>query len=169
MIQRNKIYLKAAVVLSLLVVFSLAASRAKPQSDASSGSSDDVAAIRQAVAQYADAMNRHDGHAAAMSFAEDADYTDAAGIAFHGRKGIDEGFTSMFLDRLRTAHWDVSVRSVRFLSPTIASVDNDWKSTGSKNPDGSPRPVHTGVHTWIMTKQNGRWLITIFHNQANIS
>jgi uncharacterized protein (TIGR02246 family) len=160
--------LRAALAIFLFASFPLVAARAGQKSNSPSDTAGESAAIKQAVAQYSDAMNRHDGHGAAMTFSEDGEFTDAAGISFHSRKGIDEGLTTMFAGRLSTAHWDVTVRSIRFLSPTIASVDNDWQSTGSKSPDGSARPVHTGLHTWIMTKQNGHWMITVFHNQANI-
>lgn len=160
-----KTYSRVTLVFFLLASFPLAVSLARQQSDTST----DSAAIKQAVALYSDALNRHDARATAMMFSEDADFRDSAGTSFHGRKGIEEGFTSLFAGRLKTAQRKDSVRSIRFLTPQIAAVDNDWEVTGLKAPDGSDLPPSRGIHAWIMTKQNGHWLITVFHGQTNMS
>jgi uncharacterized protein (TIGR02246 family) len=89
-------------------------------------------------------------------------------VSFHGRKGIEEGFAALYAGPLKTAQRKDAVKSIRFLTPEIAEVDNDWEVTGLKNPDGSDIPLRKGIHAWIMTKQNGHWLITIFHGQTNM-
>ena len=50
------------------------------------GSEADSKAIKQAVAEFYEAFSRHDAHAVAMTFAEDADFTNMAGAHNRGRR-----------------------------------------------------------------------------------
>ncbi len=68
---------------------------------------------------------------------------------------------------LKDAHRTDTVKSIRFLTPEIASVDIDWQMTGAKTRDGQDAPNRKGLLTWIVTKQhNGQWMITIYHESA---
>jgi hypothetical protein len=49
------------------------------------------------------------------------------------------------------------------LTPEIASVDIDWEMTGAKAADGSDIPLRKGLLEPVMTKQNGHWEMTVFH------
>jgi uncharacterized protein (TIGR02246 family) len=148
---------RATAVVFLLVSFPFAISWAK-KSDAA-----DSAAIKQVVSDFVDAFNNHDAHAWAMPFAEDGDFTNVTGLTRHGRKEFEERFAGLFAGPLKNAHRTYSVKSIRFLSPEIASVDADWEMTGSKAADGSENPVRKGLFHWIMTRQNDHWLFAAFH------
>jgi uncharacterized protein (TIGR02246 family) len=152
---------KATLAVFLLASLPLAISSAQGQSTTSA----DAAAIKQAVADFTDAFNRHDPRSTAACFSEDADLTNTRGMSNHGRKEIDEHYGSLFAGFLKNAHRTVSVRNIRFLTPEKALVDSDWEMTGSKAPDGSNLdiPIRKGLLDWVMAKENGRWLITIFH------
>ena len=54
---------------------------------------------------------------------------------------------------------------VRFLRPEIAVVDVRCRMTGALAWDGHVIPVREGLLHWIVTSQQGRWLITVMHNQ----
>ena len=64
---------------------------------------------------------------------------------------------------LKNVHRTDTVKSVRLLTPEIASVDGFWEMTGTKAADGSDNPLRKGLFDYVVTKQNGRWFITIFH------
>jgi hypothetical protein len=55
------------------------------------------------------------------------------------------------------------VKSIRFLTPELASVDADTEITGTKTADGSEMRPRQGLMTTTMTKQSGRWCIAVFH------
>ena len=116
-------------VVFLLVSFPPAISWAQGQLNTEDA---DSAAIKQVVADWSDAFNRHDAHAVAMLFAEDGDFTNPQGIHRKGRKEIEERFTTTLGGPFKSAHRTDSVRSIRFLSPEIAAVDVDWEMTGAK-------------------------------------
>src|SRR5579872_2973054 len=123
----------------------------------------DSAAIKQAVAAFTDAWNRHDPHAVAMLYVPDGDFSSTQGLTSHGSKELEEHYVSIFGSFLKNAHRADVVKSIRFITPTIAEVDIDWQMTGAKTPDGLDAPPRKGLLDWVMTKQNGQWMITVYH------
>lgn len=144
-----------AILFSSLVIRSMG--QEKPASTA------DSAAIKRSVANFIENFNRHDAHAVAMSFAEDADLTNVRGMATHGRQAIDDLYVTLFQGRLKSAHRTVSVTNIRYLTSKIASVDCTWEISGTRADDGSIIPFRHGILVLVMTKQNGQWIMTIYH------
>jgi uncharacterized protein (TIGR02246 family) len=152
--------MRAALAVFSLLSFSAVVAGAQMQAHMADA---DSAAIKQSVAAFSDAWNRHDPHAVAMCYVEDGDFSSTQGIPSHGAKELEEHYVSIFGTFLKSAHRTDVVRSIRFLTPSIASVDIDWQMTGAKTPDGADAPLRKGLLNWVMTKQNGQWLITVYH------
>jgi len=131
--------------------------------ESSKGSDADTAAIKQVFADFYENFTRHDAHATAMTFAPDADFTNMNGSHRHGRKEIEDGFTALFTGRLKDSVRTDIVRSIRFYAPELAAVDADTLILGTKAADGSAGPPRKGLMIVTMTKQNGHWLISTFH------
>ena len=151
--------LRTTLAFFFLASLSVAASCAKNPADRSA----DSAAIKQAVANFIDCFNQHDAHAIALTFADDADLTNTRGATTHSRQGLEQLFTTLFSGRLKSAHRTISIRDVRFLTPAIASVDSRWEMTGTRTDDGTEMPPRKGILALVMTKQNGHWLIAVYH------
>jgi uncharacterized protein (TIGR02246 family) len=155
--------LKMALAISLFFAFSAALVWAQMPSKMDS----DSAAIKQCVAAWEDAWNRHDAHATATAYVEDGDFSSTTGVPSHGWKDLEAHYNEIFTTFLKDAHRTDTVRSIRFLTPEIASVDIDWQMTGAKTRDGKDIPIRKGLLTWVVTKQhNGQWMITIYHESA---
>ena len=152
---------RTAMVMGLFVLLSLPILNSMGQEKL--GSTADSAAIKKAVATFIENFNRRDAHAVAKSFAEDADLTNVRGVATHGRQAIDELYLRLFQGRLQNAHRTVAVTDIRYLTPEIASVNCTWEITGTKVDDGSIVPFRHGILVLVMTKKNGQWIITIYH------
>jgi uncharacterized protein (TIGR02246 family) len=155
--------LSGAVALALLA-FPICNARAQ-----AAGSDADSAAIRQVVAQFLDAFNRHDAHGWAAEFMEDGDFTNVSGLSRHGQKEIEERFKGLFAGPLKDSHRTVNVRHIRMVKPDVAAVDADWELTGSKASDGSENPPRKGIFTWVMVKQNGQWRFADFHESELVT
>jgi uncharacterized protein (TIGR02246 family) len=123
----------------------------------------DSAAIKQTFTDFYESFSHHDAHATAMTFADDGDFTNMRGIHRHGRTEIEAWFANLFKGNLRSSDRTDTVRSIRFFSPQVATVDADTVITGTKAADGSDVPPRKGLMIVTMTKQNGRWLISVFH------
>ena len=150
---------KAALAVLLFLTFSAVGSGAQMASNRDA----DNAAIKQCVAAFADTWNSHDAHGVAMHYVEDGDFSSIRGEASHGRKELEDHYTTIFSTFLKNAHTTDTVRSIRFLAPDLASVDIDWLVTDPNAPGGVLRK---GLLTWIVTKRNGQWMITIYHEQS---
>jgi len=150
---------KAALAVLLFLTFSAAGSGAQMASNRDA----DTAAIKQCVAAFADTWNSHDAHGVAMHYVEDGDFSSIKGEASHGRKELEDHYTTIFSTFLKNAHTTDTVRSIRFLAPDLASVDIDWLVTEPNAPGGVLRK---GLLTWIVTKRNGQWMIAIYHEQS---
>jgi uncharacterized protein (TIGR02246 family) len=124
----------------------------------------DSTAIEQVVSGFMANFNNHDAHAISAWFTEDSDYTNGGGINTHGRKAIEEHYLTLFAGPLANAQrTGVTVKSIRFLSPEIASVDISYVLEGLKASDGSISPSRAGLYTWTLVKQNDHWLIAVLH------
>jgi uncharacterized protein (TIGR02246 family) len=149
------------VIVFMLVLFALVpGSRAQDSSKAAHANS---AAIKQTFADFYESFSRHDAHATAMTFAEDADFTNMCGIHRHGRTEIEEWFRNLFKGNLKASGRTDIVRSIRFFTPQTATVDADTTITGTRTADGTEGPPRKGLMICTLTKQSGRWLIRVFH------
>jgi uncharacterized protein (TIGR02246 family) len=153
------IRMRAVMAALLLVSFSLAVTWAKPADSHEA----DSAAIKKLFADFNDAFNNHDAHAAAMQFTDDADFITIQGATTHGKSGIEEHLAPLFAGRLKTAHREVSLRDIKFLRPDTATVDSDYVMSGLAGPNGDAVAPAKGIYDWIVMKQNGRWLIAVWH------
>jgi uncharacterized protein (TIGR02246 family) len=124
----------------------------------------DKRTIGVVVGRFMDAWNRHDAHALAALFSEDADFTNVRGTHARGRTGVAGFLAPLFIGAFKESHITGRLRSVRFLKPDIAIADIDWEITGATYPGGLARPPHKGLLDWALTKTGGQWLITVMHN-----
>jgi uncharacterized protein (TIGR02246 family) len=123
----------------------------------------DSAAITKTCADFSENFTRHDAHGVAMTFADDADFTNMRGNHSHGRKDIETWFAGLFKGNLKDSVRTDTVRSIRFFSPELASVDLDTVITGTKGADGAEIPARKGLMIVLMAKQDGHWYIGTFH------
>jgi uncharacterized protein (TIGR02246 family) len=154
---------------SIFAVTILGAISFAPLSALGQTNSADEAAVRQVLSDFVDAFNHHDAHVWAACFAEDGDFTNVSGLTRHGRKEIEERFTGLFAGPLKSAHRTFNVRHIRFIRPDVVAADADYDLTGSKAADGTENPDRKGVFIWTLTKQNGRWLFSVFHEFELVS
>lgn len=123
----------------------------------------DSVAITKTCTDFSQSFTHHDPHGVAMTFAEDADFTNMRGNHSHGRKDIEAWFAGLFKGNLRESVRTDTVRSIRYFSPELASVDLDTVITGTRAADGSEIPARKGLMIVLMAKENGRWVIETFH------
>jgi uncharacterized protein (TIGR02246 family) len=155
-----KILTVPVIVISLVLLIQPCQARAQNQSNATDA---DSLVIKQVCADFSENFSRHDAHGVALTFAEDADFTNMRGVHSRGRADIEKWFASLFRGNLKDSLRTDTVKSIRFFTPDLASVDAETMITGTKAADGSEIPPRKGLMIVLMTRQNGRWLIGTFH------
>jgi uncharacterized protein (TIGR02246 family) len=129
-----------------------------------SGREADQKAIRELMDRFVDSWNRHDAHAFAAVFAEDADFTNWRGVGASGRSRIEEFHAPVFATIFKNSHQKYDDVKTRFIRDDIAAVDVHWEMTGATDPQGNPWPDRQGLLSFVMAKDTGRWQIVVMHN-----
>ena len=124
----------------------------------------DSAAIVVLMTHAADGWSKHDAHLYSSMLAEDADFTTGVAPVVHGRAAYEARHVPIFAGIYSASHLSNTLRSIRFITPTIASADWDWQMTGIKTPDGQPAPDRAGLVNWLLVKEHGQWWVVLMHN-----
>jgi uncharacterized protein (TIGR02246 family) len=147
----------------LISIVLLTLPRTAPAESQSNSTDADSAAIKKVCGDFSESFSRHDAHGVAMTFAEDADFTNMGGRRSHGRADIEKWFAGLFAGNLKDSQRTDTVKSIRFFTPELAEADADTVITGTKPADGSVIPPRKGLMIVTMVKQSGRWFIGTFH------
>jgi len=121
-------------------------------------------AIRDVIDHFIGAWNRHDVHAFAAVFAEDADFTNVRGQGASGRAKIEEFHARPFATMFKDSHQKYTDIKIRYLRPDIAAIDVHCEMTGATDAEGNPRPLRLALLNFVMMKNAGQWQIVVMHN-----
>ena len=116
----------------------------------------DEAVIRQVVGNFADAWNRHDPTAMLAAFADDLDHVSVRGRWQQGRAELERTHHDNHATIWKEITYHAVVEKVRFLRPDVAVVivRGTFRTMSA---------VDEALATWVMSKDDGRWLIRAFH------
>jgi uncharacterized protein (TIGR02246 family) len=88
------------------------------------------AALRHALAQQAEAWNRHDARAWVAPFSEDAEFVNILGMILKGRAEIERRHAEIFAGIFASTRVVVTTRSVRLLGASGAVAETDYELRG---------------------------------------
>jgi len=128
------------------------------------GTEDDEKPIGELIERFMDAWNRHDVHAFATVFSEDADFTNWRGMGATGRSKIEEFHAALFATIFRNSHLGFTDSKIRFIRADVAAVDVRWEMTGALDAQANPMPDRRGLLNFVMSKNAGQWQIIVMHN-----
>jgi uncharacterized protein (TIGR02246 family) len=128
------------------------------------GRARDEGAVKQLALRWQEAWNRHDMDALASLVAEDIDFVAVGAAWMKGRKAFKEVQTRTHSMQFKESVWTPTAVEVKFLEPDTALVHVNWSLKGDKDADGTPRPSRRGIHTWVVTRQPGGWIIQAGQN-----
>lgn len=120
----------------------------------------DEEALQTIVGGLTKAWDAGDAKAMAELFAPDADFTIVTGQYIKGREAIEHGHDQIFKTFYKDTTLNLSVRSVRFLSDTVAAVHLE----ASIIKKGAASPMIRTVPLLILVKDKGHWQIAVFQN-----
>ncbi len=143
-LRRHVIHLAVGVLLTCGV----ACSSLEAQ-DASDG--DAVSQIRETAAEFLKAFNEHRPAQLAKMWTEEGEYTNESGQRFVGREQIADEYSSFF-KAMPTVKMNVSIESIRLLSPTTAIEEGT--ATLEPMPPGTPAASR---YTAIHVLDDGKW------------
>jgi uncharacterized protein (TIGR02246 family) len=120
---------------------------------------------RSAIADVVSGLERAwavgDGGKWASYFADDADFTMWFGLYLHGCEAITDVHQEIFDTSCKSTKLRLHVRNLRFLRPDVALLHFD---SVVLRPSDEAFEQAQFVPVAIMTKDDGRWHISMFHN-----
>ena len=142
---------------AILYLCLLLCPRAWPQSE--------EAQFRPLLDSFRSTWNKHNAHAFAEIFSEDAVITTAGGTRLEGREAIEKYLQPSFVGPgFKDSTYSAEIALVRLIAPAIAILDLDWELTGARARDGTTRGPRKGTFNWVVVRKDGRWEIASFHN-----
>jgi uncharacterized protein (TIGR02246 family) len=138
------------LVLISVLVFPLTSSLY--QTADTSGVQDEVP-IRKVLSDFLEAWNRHDPKAFSMTFSQDADFTNVAGVGAHGRAEIEKFHAPRFATSFKDSHQTIVESKIRFIKSDVAAVDSRWEMTGAKNAEGQEIALRKGLLNFTPTRR----------------
>jgi uncharacterized protein (TIGR02246 family) len=130
---------------------------------AATASPDDLA-IQGLVEAWEKDWNTHDMNAMGTLVTEDAGFVNVAGLHWKGREQIVREHAERHRTNLKLSHWTTRSVTIQKLWPEAALVHIKMGMMGDTDFDGTPREPRDGIFTWLVTKQNGHWLIRAVQN-----
>jgi uncharacterized protein (TIGR02246 family) len=152
-----------ATILILLFAMPLAIGLARAAAADDSPSGADDAALKQVVAGFSNGWNAHDAHAMCLSLADDVQWVNWRGEPLGTRQAVEDEHAKLFADLYKNTHRTDTVKSIRYLGPDLAVLDDYWTMTGARKRDGSDWPYRAGYANWLLAKRNGRWIVIVSH------
>ncbi|MDB5342780.1 MAG: SnoaL-like domain protein [Schlesneria sp.] len=111
--------------------------------------------VANSVKQYVDAFSKRDAKALAALFTAEAEYIDAAGTVFHGRKTIEAELKSSF-DQDPAGTLAIEVTSIRPVGPGLLVEEGVSTFTPKEKEATAGRTRYTTTH---VKQADGTWLI----------
>ena len=158
---RDLRWVVAILILLLATPPAIDLARAAGTDDAARSGED--AAVKQVVAGFNDGWNGHDARAMCASLAEDVHWVNWRGEASGSRKEVEQEHARLFADLYKNTHRTDTVKSINYLGPELASVDDYWTMTGARTRDGADWPYRAGYANFLMAKRGGRWIVIVSH------
>jgi uncharacterized protein (TIGR02246 family) len=130
----------------------------------SPGVREDEEAIKKVIVGTTEAFNQHDAKAFIRFYTQDAELVTVRGERMKGAAEIEKGLAAIFATRARAVTLRTLDVSVRFIRPDVAVAHVTNELSGLVSAAGEPLPPHRELSIRVMAKEQGRWLVTAFHN-----
>ena len=129
-----------------------------------SGATSDSDAIKAVIHSWVESFKKRDANLRNSLLTEDTVFFNAFGVERAGKHEVTTFWKELFdSGTFDQATVIVPKEKIRFLRPDLAIVDRFEDVTGQRGLESGkalpPRKVHL---TFVMTKENGRWLVSYY-------
>ncbi|NUT51177.1 MAG: SgcJ/EcaC family oxidoreductase [Saccharothrix sp.] len=129
----------------------------------------DKAGVVEAIEVFTSAWNDHDMVRHFSVFAEDADFVDVVGRRLRGRSAALADQRARHAQRFAESTVRTLELDVRLVRPDVAVAHYHWEMTGDRGSGDTGPGVRRGIFTFVLSHQDGRWLVVAAHNTESVA
>jgi uncharacterized protein (TIGR02246 family) len=153
--------LLAAIVTSKFISVLFLAGVVGPVTSYAAGTDTDDEAIRAVVEQRRIAWNAEDTDTYASLLTRDADIVSSTGRSAYGREEV----IRLYVEQRSGAYRGATITStvvtrIKYVRSDVAVADAEFELQGVRGRDGGAMPPINGLNSYVLTKEDGRWLIS---------
>lgn len=146
------------IIFALTIVASILA--IGQTTETTKGNAKDEEAIKQVIANWDKGWKEFDAQLATQDYAEDADWTNAFGVARKGRSEIHKFLADTFTrPDMRSRRSTPSTVVIRFVRPGVAVITSKRETVGQGTVSGGVYPTRKTHDLRVMVKEKGGWLV----------
>lgn len=125
----------------------------------------DSAALHQIPYTWQHYWNNHHMDSMGTLLCDNVDFINVAGNWLKGKNAVVADHKEKHQGiRFRNSSWQTDSVMVQYLTDDIAIFHIGWGLNGDFENETTPRPPHHGLFTWIVIRQNNKWLLKAVQN-----
>jgi uncharacterized protein (TIGR02246 family) len=132
--------------------------------NSSGQSAQDKEAVKKVVMAFQDDFNEGSFKNAPAYTTKDWEHINPLGGIDRGRDSVLKLVRAVHQTFLKGVTMTVESMTIRFITPNAAIADAVHKMTTYTTPDGTKHENERHIKTYVVVKQNGKWLLTHDHN-----
>lgn len=128
-------------------------------------STEDLKALNALPVKWQKYWNMHNMDSMGTLLRNDVDFINVGGVWLQGKttavrdhKEKHEGI------KFKTSVWQTDSVDIKYVKPDLAIVHIGWGISGDFENDGTARQPRHGIFTWIVAKENNKWLLLAVQN-----
>jgi uncharacterized protein (TIGR02246 family) len=126
--------------------------------------SDDTKALDNLAIKWEKYWNTHDMDSMGTLLKDDVDFVNVAGQWLKGKKETVVTHKERHEIVFKESIWTTDSVTIKYVTSDLAIMHIRWGIKGDVDPDGVARKPRQGLFTWVVTRQNNKWLILAVHN-----
>jgi uncharacterized protein (TIGR02246 family) len=123
----------------------------------------DEKAIRTTINAWMTSWANHDFKNLAAYATPDMDFVNPAGVWWKGREEVRRGHQAAHNTFFKNTPQTLKSLHIRFVKPDVAIAHQVSAMGAYTTPDGKKIGSQEILETWVLVKQNGRWLLNAGH------
>jgi uncharacterized protein (TIGR02246 family) len=126
--------------------------------------SKDLDALNALPVKFEHYWNIHNMDSMGTLLREEVDFVNVAGTWFRGKLATVNDHKDSHSMMFKTSIFTNDSVIVLYVKPDLAIMHIGWGISGDFDPDGNPRKPRHGIFTWVVEKENQKWLILAASN-----
>ena len=127
----------------------------------------DTKAINDVAAKWQMYWNDHNMVSFATLFADNVDFVTKSGTWLRGKTATMSHHKNNHETIFKNSKWEIDSVIIKYVKADLAIVHIGWGISGDIHHNGTPSDPRHGISTWVLMKQNNKWLLLAVQN-ANI-